>query len=74
MIPYNLAEYLGIRPLRKKFAITLIVLIVGAILALKTGAALGEWTAFGTLVLGTFAASDVTDKKLNGGSYAPPAN
>jgi hypothetical protein len=42
---------------------------VGAVLAFQTGATLGEWTAFGVMLLAAFAASDVADKKLNGGAY-----
>lgn len=52
--------------LRKKWAFTWAVFAVGALLAWKAAASLGDYTAFATLILGVACASDVTDKKLNG--------
>lgn len=54
---------------KKKFAFALLSLVAGFYIALKTGSALGEWTAFTTMVLGLVFAADVADKRLNGGSY-----
>jgi hypothetical protein len=54
---------------KRKYALTLGLFVMGAVIALYTKASLGEWTAFATMLLGTFAAADVTDKKLNGGTY-----
>ena len=53
--------------IRKKWAFTWAVFAVGALLAWMTSASLSEYTAFATLLLGVACASDVTDKKLNGG-------
>lgn len=55
---------------KKKYALSLAIFVVGSALAFKTGAGLGEYTAFATMLLGTFALADVADKKLNGGSYS----
>lgn len=54
---------------KRKYALTMALFVVGATIAFVTKASLGEWTAFATMLLGTFAAADVTDKKLNGGTY-----
>lgn len=54
---------------RKKYIMTWAVFLVGSAIAFRSGANLGEWTAFSVMLLGTFAAADVADKKLNGGQY-----
>lgn len=54
---------------KKKWVLTVGLFAVGTIIALLTKASLAEWTMFATLLLGTFGAADVTDKKLNGGTY-----
>lgn len=46
-----------------------IVLVVGALLAFIKPEVLGGWTGLAVTVLGVFSASDVTDKRLNGGTY-----
>jgi hypothetical protein len=51
---------------RKKYQLTLLVFAVGVYIAWRSNADLGAWTLFGTFVLGTFAAADVADKRLNG--------
>ena len=45
------------------------VYVAGTVLAFTTDASLGEYTAFAMALLATFGASDVADKKLNGGVY-----
>ena len=54
---------------KKKWLLTVGLFAVGTFIALYTHATLGEWTMFGTFLLGTFGIADVTDKKLNGGAY-----
>ena len=54
---------------RKKFTLTLMVFVAGTVLAFTTGASLGAYTAFVTVVLAVFGTADVADKKLNGGVY-----
>lgn len=54
---------------KKKWVLTLGLFVVGTAIALLTKATLTEWAMFSTLLLGTFGAADVTDKKLNGGKY-----
>lgn len=54
---------------KKKYALTWFLTLVGTAIAFMTGAGLGEWAAFTTLILATFSAADVADKKLNGGNY-----
>lgn len=52
---------------RKKYVLTWATFLGGMTIGLLTGATLGEYTAFSTMILGVFVAADVTDKKLNGG-------
>lgn len=54
---------------KKKWVLTVGLFTVGSIVAFLTNASLAEYTMFATLLLGTFGAADVTDKKLNGGTY-----
>lgn len=49
---------------RKKFALTLLLWASGTALAFHTGAELGSYTAYATLLLGIFGASDLVDKKM----------
>jgi len=51
---------------RKKYQLTLLVFAMGVFIAYRTNSDLGAWTLFGTFILGTFAAADVADKRLNG--------
>ena len=51
----------------RKLILTYIVFIVGCVIAFMKGATLGEYTAFATIVLAAYGASNITDKKLNGG-------
>lgn len=54
---------------KKKYLLAWAIFLVGSVVALRGETGLGEWTAFGTFLLSAFAASDVADKKLNGGQY-----
>lgn len=54
---------------KRKFLLACGFAIVGSVIAFVTHATLAEYTMFCTAVFGSFAASDVTDKKLNGGTY-----
>lgn len=54
---------------KKKFALTCMFWVSGTYIAIDTSAELASYTAFTTIVLGLFKASDVADKKLNGGHY-----
>lgn len=54
---------------KKKWVLTLGLFLVGSTIAFITKSTLAEFTMFATLLLGTFGAADVTDKKLNGGKY-----
>jgi hypothetical protein len=55
---------------KKKYMMAWAVFVVGAYETVFNGAAsLGQWTAFGTMILAVFSAADVADKKLNGGKY-----
>lgn len=54
---------------KKKWVLTIGLFLVGSTIAFITHASLAEYTMFATLLLGTFGAADVTDKKLNGGTY-----
>lgn len=55
---------------KKKWMLTVGLFVVGAAIALMTGASLEAWTMFAMGLLGTFGAADVADKKLNGGTYS----
>lgn len=57
---------------KKKWVLTLALFVVGTAIAFLREASLAEYTMFATLLLGTFGAADVTDKKLNGGTYNEP--
>lgn len=57
------------RRFRKKYILTLCVFCAGTTIAVLSDASLGEYTAFATMLLGTFGMADVADKKLNGGQY-----
>ena len=50
---------------RKKFALTLLIWASGTVLAFATLASLGEYTAFSVMLLGSFAAADLVDKKVS---------
>lgn len=54
---------------KKKWVLTVGLFLVGSTIAFLTNSSLAEFTMFATLLLGTFGATDVTDKKLNGGKY-----
>lgn len=54
---------------RKKYTLTIAVFLTGTILAFATNASLGEYTYFAAVLLSTFGAADVADKKFNGGVY-----
>ena len=43
--------------------------VSGTIMAFLNSSTLGEYTAFAAIIVGIFGAADVTDKKLNNGSY-----
>lgn len=55
--------------MKKKYALAWAIFAVGAVLVFVAPTQLGGWTTFGVTMLGTFAAADVADKKLNGGTY-----
>lgn len=55
--------------LRKKFTLALLFWASGTALAFTAAATLPQYTAFAAIVLALFKASDVADKKLNGGKY-----
>jgi hypothetical protein len=55
--------------LKRKYALTVFLALFGAVIAVKSGASLGDWTMFAMGLLGTFGGLDVADKKLNGGAY-----
>ncbi len=55
--------------IRKKFGLTVAVFLAGTAIAIIEGSSLGEYTAFAMAILATFGASDVLDKKYNGGGY-----
>jgi hypothetical protein len=54
---------------KKKFALACMFWFTGTYIAISAESQLGEYTAFTTIVLALFKASDVADKKLNGGNY-----
>jgi len=54
---------------KKKFSLACMFWATGTYIAVEQSSALGEYTAFTVIVLGLFKASDVADKKLNGGHY-----
>ena len=49
---------------RKKFTLTLLLWVSGTALAFHTHADLGSYTAYATLLLAIFGASDLVDKKV----------
>ena len=49
---------------RKKYALTLLLWASGTLLAFTAGSSLGEYTAYATLLLAIFGASDLVDKKV----------
>ena len=55
--------------MKKKYTMAWAVFLVGAYVAVTGDASLGDWNAFGVILLSAFAAADVADKKLNGGKY-----
>ena len=54
---------------KKKWALTVFCTLVGTAIAIRTNATLGEWSVFGLAMIGVFGVADVSDKKLNGGTY-----
>ena len=60
-----LGEVMDTYRLRKKYALTWAVFLGGTAIGWHTGADLGAYTAFSTLILSVFAVSDVVDKKIN---------
>ena len=54
----------GKKKFRKKFILTLLLWASGTALAFKVGSSLGEYTAYATLLLAIFGASDLVDKKV----------
>ncbi len=50
--------------MRKKFTLTLLLYVSGTALAFQSGAGLGEYTAYAIMLLATFGAADLVDKKL----------
>lgn len=56
--------------MKRKYALTVFCTVMGAFVAFRTNATLGEWTVFAMAIIGTFGAADVADKKLNGGTYS----
>lgn len=50
--------------MRKKFTVTLLLFVAGTALAYVMKATLPEYTMFATLLLGTFGAADLVDKKM----------
>ena len=61
---------------KKKWTLTLYCVLVGTVIAFMTSATLGAWGIFALSMIGAFGAADVTDKKLNGGTYdtQPPSD
>lgn len=55
--------------LRKKYALAWTVLAIGGLVVFFKPEQMGEWTAFGGMILTAFGIADVADKKLNGGQY-----
>ena len=55
---------------RKKFTLTLMVFVVGSVLAFTTEASLGAYTAFAMSGLASFGIAAAADQKLNGGVSA----
>ena len=49
---------------RKKFVLTILLWASGTVLAFTVNSSLGEYTAYATLLLGIFGASDLVDKKV----------
>ncbi len=51
-----------IQSFRKKYTLALLIFFVGSILAFRSGASLGEYTAFTGVLLTIFGAADLVDK------------